>query len=70
MQQGFPGIGYQGAQDSDSEHRKQNVSPIIIPDCCLESVFRLQRREEESTQSPAGSWVEEMKLGVWGGYDS
>ena len=67
MQQGFPGIGYQGAQDSDSEHRKQNVSPIIIPDCCLESVVRLQRREEESTQSPAGSWVEEMKLGVWGG---
>lgn len=44
MHQGFPGIGHQGAQDSDSEHRKQNVSPIIIPDCCLQRVFRLQQR--------------------------
>lgn len=28
-------------------------------------VFRLQHREEESIQSPAVSWAEEMKLGVW-----
>lgn len=30
MQQGFPGIGYQEAQDSDSEHRKQMWALLLF----------------------------------------
>lgn len=69
MQQGFPGIGYQGARDSDSEHRKQMWAPLLFQiaayressDCSIErkNPFRAQ-------QSPG----QRDEVGSLGGWDS
>ncbi|CAI9150885.1 unnamed protein product [Rangifer tarandus platyrhynchus] len=57
----------EGGDQPKEEKGEDFLDYPLDDDCCLERVFRLQHGQEESIQSPAGSWVEEMKLGVWGG---